>query len=91
MADDMTTIVVLLILFVAAPAVVFHYITQWRKTGGLSAEDEHMIEDIWRASRKMERRIEALEDILDDEAPGWRDKEAARRMSESGPRRAERG
>ncbi|MGD2132813.1 MAG: envelope stress response membrane protein PspB [Maricaulaceae bacterium] len=81
MPEDMTTIIVLLILFVAMPAVVFHYITQWRKIGGLSAEDEHMIEDIWRASKKMERRIETLEAILDDEAPGWRKREDESRRS----------
>jgi phage shock protein B len=31
-----------------------------------------MIEDIWRSAKRMERRIEALESILDAEAPGWR-------------------
>jgi phage shock protein B len=31
-----------------------------------------MLEDLWRSSKTMERRIEALESILDAEAPGWR-------------------
>ncbi len=59
-------------LFVALPAVVLHYMTKWRAAGGLKPDDEHMLEDLWRSARKMERRIEVLEQILDSEAPGWR-------------------
>jgi phage shock protein B len=59
-------------LFVALPWMVLHYIIQWRKTGSLKVDDERMLEDVWRAARAMERRIEALEGILEAQAPGWR-------------------
>lgn len=64
-----------LTLFIGLPWLVLHYITQWRKAGTLSPDDEHMLEDVWRAAKAMERRIEALEAILDAEAPGWRKRE----------------
>jgi phage shock protein B len=56
---------VMAILFVAMPAVILHYITQWRKAKGLSADDERMLEDLWHSARAMERRIETLEALLD--------------------------
>ncbi len=68
-------IVVVALLFVGAPAVILHYVTKWKSTGGLKPEDEHMLEDLWRSARRMERRIEALEAILDAEAPEWRRRE----------------
>ena len=69
---DVTGLVAVLVLFVGLPWLVLHYITQWRKVGSLKPEDEHMLEDVWRAAKKLERRVETLEAILDTDAPGWR-------------------
>ncbi len=68
-------VVVVAIIFVGAPAVILHYVTKWKSTGGLKPDEEHMLEDVWRSARSMERRIEALEAILDSETPEWRGKE----------------
>jgi phage shock protein B len=65
-------LVAVLSIFIGLPWLTLHYIVQWRKAGSLKAEDEHMLEDVWRATRVMERRIETLEAILEAQAPGWR-------------------
>lgn len=72
MGEAVPIIVVVAIMFVALPAVILHYVTKWRSSGALTPDHEHMLEDLWRSARKMERRIETLESILDAEAPGWR-------------------
>jgi phage shock protein B len=65
-------LVITLIFLIGLPWLVLHYILQWRKAGALKVEDERMLEDVWRAARQMERRIEALEAILEAQSPGWR-------------------
>lgn len=66
MPDDVWIVIpVVGMLFVVLPAVILHYITQWRKTKALSSDDEHMLEDLWHSARAMERRIETLEALLD--------------------------
>ncbi len=62
---------IIALLFVALPAIVLHFITEWRR-GSLAPGDEKMMEDLWRTAREMERRVQALESILDHEAPEWR-------------------
>lgn len=52
--------------------LVLHYITRWRSTKGLTAEDEKMLVDIWQSAKRMETRIETLEAILDADSPHWR-------------------
>jgi phage shock protein B len=52
-------------LFVILPAMIFHYITLWRKQKTLQPDDERMLEDLWRSAKAMERRIESLEALLD--------------------------
>lgn len=61
-----------LVLLIGLPWLILHHVVAWRRAGSLKAEDEHMLEDLWRAARTMERRMEAIEAILEAQAPGWR-------------------
>jgi phage shock protein B len=62
-----------LFMTIVAPLwIIFHYVTKWRQSRGLSAEDERMLAEIWESASRMEARILSLEKILDSEAPGWR-------------------
>lgn len=65
-------IVAIVCLFVVLPAMVFHYITLWRKQKTLQPDDERMMEDLWRSAKAMERRIETLESLLDTAETGAR-------------------
>lgn len=54
--------------------LTFHYITKWKEIRGLSREDEKMLAELWESANRMESRLNALETILDAEAPGWRNR-----------------
>ena len=71
--NDAFLIPIVAIVFVAFPAMVLHYITEWRKMKTPTPDDERLVDDLWRTAQRMERRIETLERILDKEAPKWRD------------------
>ena len=66
-------VAVVAIVFVALPATIMHYVTEWRKTKTFSADDERLVDDLWKTAQRLERRVDALETILDKEAPTWRD------------------
>ena len=59
--------VVFICLFMVLPWIFLHYLTKARTSSTLSDDEERMLEDIWKSSRTMERRIEALERIIDAE------------------------
>jgi phage shock protein B len=71
-------IVAICVLFVALPATVMHYVTEWRKTKSMSTDDERLVDDLWKTAQRLERRIEALETILDKESPAWREEHKER-------------
>lgn len=54
--------------------LILHYLAKTKAAKGLSREDEGMLTELWELAGRMEKRIDALETILDDEAPGWRNK-----------------
>lgn len=60
-------------LTVVAPlAMILSFITKWRSTKSLSAEEERTLEELWQEGETLRERIEVLENILDDIEPGWR-------------------
>ena len=52
-------------IFIILPAMIFHYVTLWRRQKTLQPDDERMLEDLWRSAKAMERRIESLEALLE--------------------------
>ncbi|MHA7872478.1 MAG: envelope stress response membrane protein PspB [Hyphococcus sp.] len=73
MDEGFMAVVIVAIIFVACPAVLLHYRTEMRKTKSISADDERLVDDLWKTAQRLERRVEALETILDKEAPDWRE------------------
>ncbi len=65
--DFIIPLVAILAMFVVLPGMVFHYITLWRRQKTLMPDDERMLEDLWHSAKRMERRIETLESLIDSE------------------------
>lgn len=69
----MNDVIPILLLTVCFPIwIMFHYITKWKTSKGLTPEDEKMLSEVWESTNRMEERIQTLERILDIEAPSWR-------------------
>ena len=69
----MPEIIPILLLTICLPLwIIFHYITKWKTSKGLSTEDEKMLSEIWESANRMEERIDTLERILDIDSPDWR-------------------
>lgn len=73
MDEGIWIVAIVAIMFVALPATIMHYMTEWRKTKSLSVDDERLVDDLWKTAQRLERRVDALETILDKEAPTWRE------------------
>lgn len=79
MGEVIALAAVTLSLGVVAPLAIFmHYFTRWRSSKGLSADDERLLDDLWRTAQALEKRIETMETILqqEDSEGGGRDGEA---------------
>ncbi|TQV67972.1 envelope stress response membrane protein PspB [Exilibacterium tricleocarpae] len=71
---DFLFVPTVLFLTVVAPIwIVMHYRSANRAQRGLNDEDRQTIEEMLEAVDKLTERIEALESILDDTQPKWRE------------------
>ena len=87
MEDTLVPIVVVGMLFIGLPWLIFHYVTQWKKNGGLTVEDEKLLDDMHVLARRLDERIGTLERILDTQDPNWRPRQAAERTHDDDWRR----
>ena len=75
MGFDSDIIVVPLILFltVVMPIwIVFHYITIWRREKRDRRQEKTSYLDLQAQAERLEDRLDAIESILDTDAPEWR-------------------
>ena len=72
MEDVFLPIVVVGMLFIGMPWLVLHYVTQWRKTGSLSLEDEKLLDELHETARRLDERLCTIERIMTAENPSWR-------------------
>lgn len=82
MEDIFLPIMIVGMLFIGLPWLVFHYITQWKRAGGLSVEDENLLDELHDTARRLDDRLRTLERIFAAEnadlpaparSPEWRD------------------
>ncbi len=75
MGLDSQIIIVPMILFltVVMPIwIVFHYVTVWKRERRQRHHDKSSYLDLQQQAERMEDRLDAIESILDTDAPEWR-------------------
>jgi phage shock protein B len=60
------------ILFIALPWLVFHYITKWKSAATITGEDEKLLDELHEVARRLEERVGTIERIMTAENPDWR-------------------
>ncbi len=68
----MTTPLIIFLLFVAPVWLVLHYRAKKQSNQGLSSDDQEKMRLLIQRSETLQKRLVSLEQILDKEAPNWR-------------------
>lgn len=59
-------------IFIGLPWVVLHYMTKWKRTGGISQEDEQLLDDLYDMARRLDERMATMERIFAADHPDWK-------------------
>lgn len=70
--DAIVAIIVVGILFIGLPWLILHYLTQWKRAGGLSIEDEKLLDEMHETARRLDERLCSIERIITADDPNWR-------------------
>jgi phage shock protein B len=69
MDDVLVPVLVVGILFIGLPWIILHYITQWKKSGTISREDENLLDELYETARRLDDRLHSIERIVAAETP----------------------
>jgi phage shock protein B len=59
-------------IFIVLPGMVLHYLTKNKEIAAKAAGDPVMNSRLVDVAERLERRIEAIESLLEHEMPGWK-------------------
>ena len=65
-------IVIVGMLFIGLPWLILHYVTQWKRSGGLSMEDEKLLDELHDTARRLDDRLATIERIITADDPSFR-------------------
>ena len=72
MDDVLLPIVICGMLFVGMPWILLHYITQWKRAGSLTADDEKLMDELYETARRLDDRLATIERIIAADHPEYR-------------------
>ena len=72
MEDALPPIFICGILCIGLPWLIFHYVTQWKRNGGLSLEDENLLDELHDLARRLDDRMATIERIVAADNPDFR-------------------
>ena len=72
MEDVFMPIIIVGMLFIGLPWLIFHYVTQWKRSGGLSIEDENLLDELHETARRLDDRLATIERIIAADDPTFR-------------------
>ncbi len=72
MEDVFLPIIICGMLFIGLPWIVLHYLTQWKSSASITAEDENLLDELYESARRMEDRLATVERIIAADNPNWK-------------------
>jgi phage shock protein B len=70
--DIVVPVFVVGMLFIGLPWLILHYVTQWRRAGSITVEDENLLDEMYETARRLEARLETVERIVAADHPDFR-------------------
>jgi phage shock protein B len=69
MEDVFLPVIICGFLFIGMPWIILHYVTQWKKSGSITREDETLLDELYETARRLDDRLHSIERIVAAETP----------------------
>ena len=70
--EEIAPVIAIVSIFIVLPGMVLHYLTRNKEIAAKAAGDPTMNARLIDVAERLERRIDAIESLLDHEMPGWK-------------------
>ena len=60
-----------LILFVALPWIILHYVTKWKTAATITNDDEVLLEELYNLAKRLDERMDTVERLVASDDPSF--------------------
>jgi phage shock protein B len=78
--EELAPALAIISIFVVLPGMILHYLSKNKETAAKAAGDPAMNQKLVDIAERLERRIEAIESLLEHEMPGWKKSQERRNV-----------
>lgn len=68
----MEEVMIALVICVALPWVVLHYITKWKTSATITTDDEVLLEELYNLAKRLDDRMDTVERLVAADNPEYR-------------------
>ncbi|WP_120717400.1 envelope stress response membrane protein PspB [Tsuneonella amylolytica] len=68
----MEEVIIALIICVALPWVILHYITKWKTASTITTDDESLLDELYHLAKRLDARMDTVERLVSTDDPGFR-------------------
>jgi phage shock protein B len=62
---------IVVVLFIALPWLILHYMTKWKTAATLTPDDEQLLEELYQLARRLEERMNTVERLVAADNPDF--------------------
>ncbi len=70
--EDFVPVLAIVAIFIGMPWIILHYVTQWKRAGNITREDENLLDELHDTARRLDDRLHSIERIIAADNPNWR-------------------
>jgi len=68
----MEAVPIVLILFVALPWIILHYVTKWKTSATITTDDEALLEELYSLAKRLDERMDTVERLVASDNPEFK-------------------
>ena len=68
----MEEVMIALVICVALPWIVLHYITKWKTSATITTDDEVLLEELYNLAKRLDDRMDTVERLVAADNPDYR-------------------
>jgi len=65
-------VMIALVICVALPWIVLHYITKWKTSATITTDDEVLLEELYNLAKRLDDRMDTVERLVAADNPDYR-------------------
>ena len=69
--DNLTGILIVMMIFIGLPWIIFHYVTKWKTAATITTDDEVLLEELYNLAKRLDERMDTVERLVAADDPSF--------------------